>query len=151
MRRFGRPDPDPEHRSGAVRPGPGACPRSDCRVQQLHLLPKRIKRAVLNDADRRDTLTDNLGHFLVIQILNEPENDHLPLFLAEPENRLAYELLFGRLLIGPLRIAALFGINDAVVKLGRLALRAQVADAEVVGDVQQPGGSHAGRAGPPAT
>ena len=59
--------------SGAARPSPTADapavearPRLCRRVQHLHLLAERVERAVLNDADRRDTLTDNLGNFPII-------------------------------------------------------------------------------------
>jgi hypothetical protein len=40
--------------------------QSDSRVHQLHLLPQGVERAMLNDADRRDTLANNLGNFAVI-------------------------------------------------------------------------------------
>src|SRR5438477_11852710 len=107
-------------------PPAGTAPRgaaaSHGGIEQLHLLSQGIERAVLNDADSRDTLTDNLGNFPVIQILNKSENDHLALLFPQEQDRLTDQFLLGGLLVGPFRVTALLRVNDAVVQLGRIAL-----------------------------
>ena len=128
---YAEPQVDPAPASAFLRPHTAGSSSFIC-------FRSEFRAPVLDHADRRHALTDNLGNFLVIQILDEAQDDDLPLLFPEAQDGLPDQVFVGRLHIRAFGVNPHLLVDDAIVKLRGLALRAQVADAQVVGDTQQP-------------
>ena len=58
-----------------------------------HDLAQVAQRTVLDDADGRHALADDVGNFPVVHLLNEAQHDHLSLLVTQLQHRLAHALL----------------------------------------------------------
>jgi hypothetical protein len=76
---------------------------------ELHLFAKRVERAMLNNADGRHALPDDLGHLAILEVFDEAQNDHASMLVAQAKNRLADPVAIGLALqnIGRVTLTAL--------------------------------------------
>ena len=94
---------------------------------------------MLDDAHSRHAFPHNLGNLAIVEVLDEAQDDHAPVFISKAQDRLAHALPVGLSLQDIRRVAVATAVDQCLRKLRARLARPQVANAQIMGDAHEPG------------